>query len=168
LAWTILGAGLVPGRTASHHHHSLTVSPTGAQECSKPGTTEPGYLRTRDIKPGSLVHLAAGDGHIHACRASRHDALVKVPVVDAGPNDDGVVGSCQMDRMKNASERSVKAATVLSGAATLRTHVPKHGAPTTRARPATVVTLTQLRSSNPCQPTDFKTDCLRSSLSGNL
>jgi hypothetical protein len=39
--------------------------------------------------------------------------------------------------VKNASESSVKAATVPSAAATLRTHIPLHGAPTTRAKPVT-------------------------------
>lgn len=43
--------------------------------------------------------VATGDGHIHACRA-----FGQILVVDAGHNDDGVVGLCHMDSVKEASE----------------------------------------------------------------
>ena len=43
--------------------------------------------------------------------------LGQVLVVDAGHNDDGVVGFRHMDRVKDASESGVETATVLGVAA---------------------------------------------------
>ena len=52
----------------------------------------------------------------------------QVLIVDAGHNDNGVLGFCHMDRVKDASEGGIEAATVPGVGALLRAHIPKHGA----------------------------------------
>ena len=76
--------------------------------------------------------VAPGDRHTHACRASPSDVLRQVVIVDAGHDDDGVVGLGQMDRVTYASESAVETAPVLGVGAFLRVHIPTHGASTTR------------------------------------
>jgi hypothetical protein len=54
-------------------------------------------------------------------------SLPKVPL--RSPDIDGVLGFCHMDRVKDAPEGGIDAATVPGVGALLRAHIPKHGAP---------------------------------------